>query len=207
MTNSFSSLLDTSSIVRKPRFWDWFTGSSLRLEWSVILSGAESAVSMNDSVDGGVRATAGPGSLRRVNIEFGDIFQFDHLSSGWILVGRANQLVDHLYIIGLGDIRTTSIRQDVTMRIDSVLTNFYHLHSNAEGSGTSVSTGLAEDTNYHLWSCEIKNAAADMKHAGSLVATSTTDLPTIAYQPCMWTLSRAGTTSTSDTLYYEAYNI
>jgi hypothetical protein len=82
----------------------------------------------------------------------------------------------------------------ITLYYDSVLGTNWQAECAASGVATTVDTGIAANTSYHEFRIECKSGSVVFFFDGVLVATITTNIPTMLLQPYSYIVSKTGST-------------
>lgn len=82
----------------------------------------------------------------------------------------------------------------ITLHYDSVLGANWQAQCASGGSTTTVDTGVAANTSYHEFRIECKTGSVVFFLDGTLVATITTNIPSLLLQPYAFVVSKTGAT-------------
>lgn len=209
MTN-FSSVYEMMhplSRERKTHFWDWFDGDDLRSWWSTLTGSNPGSGAMNNTVDGGYRLTSGSVAIDDYFVIYpNDINHYSNTGSVYINIiklGSASTIIMHS-----GLTETISVPTDtraVLYHFNPTETNIIFVTS-LNGTSTTVDTGVAYDTNWHVQKIELLPSSSTGTIDGALSAVSTTNLPDVALEPFQKITTRTTAAKTVDIRYMEVYN-
>jgi len=201
---SVFEILNGGVAERKTRFWDYFDGSNLKAWWSIQDFGI--TVSMEDAIDEGLKIVTGSVSIDNGWIYFNDIRHYEPTGAVFISVFRTLSLLNFFSRTGLfNDTQDGNQFNYIQVAGDSTLTN-WRLFTRNTGSSANVDTGVALDTNFHVFRGEEKSASAELLIDGFLKATGTTALSVLKEQPAFGHGTRAPAVKEGHIRYFEAWN-
>jgi len=207
MTRSIYDLLTPRSVVRKTKFWDWFSGSQLNAYWNFNDIVGTGAGVMDDAIDGGFKITTGTTNNSRSEITFNDIRHYDADGSVFISVSKFD---DAASIMPQGMTEGTDFSQLTATHGYGVIpdTNIATARLFVSDGSTSSFLNLTTDwlTAFHRQECRSISSRVDAYVDNILEGTDTTNTPTGKVQPCFISRSRGTTASVCNIKYLEAYN-
>jgi hypothetical protein len=195
--------------VMGQRMVETFTGDAVDTDrWGAIvqITGSSGAVTMNDSVDGGVKVSTGTND--EAILAFDDKRQFNHLASGFVAVTRTttSNIAQGLNRTGIkyDNDGTFNAGDLISMECGYSNSSISLFTGSASGFARTTSS-ITRDTNYHSYKGLINNSSATLTIDGVLECTTSTHLPTKKMQPFIYNAS-GSVASSSDVTYLEAYN-
>ena len=206
--SSLYERLSALTQVMGQRVVETFDGSVLSERWTTDTGVGTPTYAMADSVDGGFTITTGSSANDRGSISFNGKHQYAFDGSVLIYVGKADSIVNTIAIAALNSGVTFAGGNDWAYvgnhsAVDS--TNFTSRTSSGSAQSTT-STGVALDTNYHVFKTETKSSSVEFSIDGVLKTTITTNLPNRSLQPMYTVQADEASSKVGSILYLEAYN-
>jgi len=202
---SVHDLLTPPGVVRKQKFWDWFSGDSLKSYWTFANeSGSGGSGAMQDAVNGGYQITTDTSSNDYSGISFSNIANhYSATASSFIAVANRDSTLSR-YWAGL--METKNGVGDYYI-CDNVSANtFYILKTSDGGTNTDTNTSVAVDTTVRKSQGISNNSSIALWLDDVLEAINTANLPTTALQPNYVVMTNTTAAKTGSIRYFEAYN-
>ena len=201
MYESFNPL----TTVNKQHFVCWFSGKQTPRPFTIRNTNKSGAsFTMNDSVDGGGRISTGSTADAKCAFDFNN--KGMHYSPTGSVMLSVSKAVDINTNQGLKIYLTnTNTNEGGTSQFGA----FYMTSSGLfiRHNGTNTSSGLSQDTSWHLWKFELTSSSGKVWQDGTLAGTVTTTLPSDSMQPSYTnTTGGAGGSRRQDVRYCEVYN-
>ena len=200
------TLFNGSHDVRKIHFWDHFTGSIPHHNWSVIHDTGSGVVSMNDTIDGGLRIAPGTTGGDRTCINFNNLRQYSHHGS---VCHFRYQAVNTESRTAAGLCDGPDIQDDdeqALIESDDFAQSVYQLRTGNGSNATQLSMTTTLNNQVILGTVELHAATSTGKIGGVLEATKTDFLPNNPLQPFCFCRALLTPPAFADFFYIEAYN-
>ncbi len=195
--SSLYERLSALTQVMNQRVVETFSGALLNERWTE--TGVGSAP-MDDSIDGGciINSDASQSS----GIRFNDKRQYDFEDSVVIAIWKRGQ--NNSAQFARAGFINSSVSQNFAFCQDDVGGSFKLLRT-ADASGSSTSSSVATDINFHVTKIETGSVNTLLTIDGVLEVTKSTNRPTLKMQP-IFDGGATGVTSTCSIRYLEAFN-
>ena len=203
---SFYEITNPLTTVARSHFVDWFVNNSSDVPRNFHkhdVAGSNS-IAQDNEIDGGLKLITGTGASNNIQIDFNNNRPFAHNHAKTIGViqkeSTENCFMDGGFKDGYGD--------------DNNQLSFCHITNHTGGNAgiylqttsTMVSTGVADDSEWHSYEIELKPSNNSMKLDGVFSAVSTTNLPTTHMSPAFKLLTRVGSAAEGRVRYCEVFN-
>jgi len=207
LVESLYSKLYNPTKIAGQRVVERFEGDALDERWTKKLAGGGDTTAMLDAIDGGLQldlsSTSGNDFL---TYAYGDNARhFSHTGSAFIAIMKFGPAgTNRSWFMGVSESETASANYYLIDMRDSE-TNWSILSSDAS-TASWLSTGIALDTAKRLWREEINSSNIRAWAENILVATKTTNRPTVAGQPVFSLGTTTTEAVTGNYYYFEVYN-
>jgi len=190
------------TLLRKQRFWEWFSGNELKSYWRKTTIGSSTGT-MGDAIDGGYLITTGNLNNDRIEIDFNNKRQYAFDASVFLCVSKLGETTESISVYGLLDNTKALFTSGVHWGMNTTIASTKFLLSTQV---TNTSSTTDTDTNSHVFKGELNGSNLTGSIDGVDSTVITTNLPTAAMQPHIDRQSKAATAKTMNTTYFEAVN-
>ena len=204
--NGVTSVSPASPKV-KQHFIEWFSGKQIPSYWTKTdIQGTNQFLMQDDSSQGGggFSIITGTTSSDQAEIDFNNKRQYSQTGSVFIMVARRNSN-PALFRAGFTGNITDSNTNRTVIENDSSQSKF---RLGCYDASTGGETATSQDVNGYWWlhKEEFTSTSLTLKMNGTLEATRTTNLPSIAQQPYFFGQTLSGASSELSIRYMECYN-
>ena len=191
----------------KQHFIEWFSGKQIPSYWTKTdIQGTNQFLMQDDSSQGGggFSIITGTTSSDQAEIDFNNKRQYSQTGSVFIMVARRNSN-PALFRAGFTGNITDSNTNRTVIENDSSQSKF-RLGCYDASTGGETATSQDVDGIWRNHKLEFTSTSLTLKMNGTLEATRTTNLPSIAQQPYFFGQTLSGASSELSIRYMECYN-
>jgi hypothetical protein len=202
----------------KQRMVENFSGDALDTDrWDYTLLNGTATGSMGDSINGGFNHTStATGGTSESITTFGNVNQFNYLGAIFICVAKWSGDFPSTSMMQRGGFKNTNNSQFNAgdhagfAKPTAAPYNFQAYTASNTGGVVGTDTGVSSTSadTFNVFKGELKTTSFDLTINGGTATTNTTNLPTVAVQPYIysWAYQPTAGSMTASFNYYEAYN-
>jgi hypothetical protein len=202
---SLYDLYDSTSIIARKHFVEWFTGASIDTSvWTQSQSGT-GTYAMADEINGGFTIYPASSNTNYSQINFGNKRHFDPADSVLISVFKQATNNGGATTVQMVNTNTSWNLQSYGTRL-WVSDTYFVLRTADASTVSNTDSSITQDTSFHNWKFDASASDIKLYIDGVLEVTKTTNKPTATLQPMIMSWNENGNRDVTHVRYLEVYN-